>query len=168
MQWRVRGASATTGIDATISVEATTVSEAHAIASKRGMLVESLDPVEIEARAPEMLMQLPDYESRRAAFMQSMEYSELRRESKWIALLGTILLVIGCLFMLVAVGIAAFALFDHLNHDPDPIPPSLVTTAVAACFINAFLFWTASAILRMLGYIGLAVRDIASSTRVKA
>ena len=162
MQYRVRGASATTGIDATITVEAATASDAHAIASKRGMFVEAVDPIEM-AQGSDLITQVPSYQTPR----MRPEYSQLRREAGWTTFLGTILAIIGWVAMGLALVLFAIVVYQHAQHDVNPLPAGDVIVIVPTLIINAFLFWTASAVLRMLGFIGLAVRDIASNTRIR-
>lgn len=166
MKWQVRGASATTGIDATITVEAETDADAWAIASKRGMFVESVERVATSvAPPPSGMTQVPPYQPPRT---RPPEYSELRRESGWITFLGTILAIIGWVSLGLALTLFAIVVYQRTQLDPNPIPAGDVILTVPTLIINAFLFWTASAVLRMLGFIGLAVRDIASNTRIKA
>jgi len=163
MQWRVRGASATTGIDATITVDAETDADAWSIASKRGMFVESVERVaSSDALSPNKAVQVPFHQPPHAA---PIEYSELRREAGWIAFLGIVLAIIGWFSLGLALLLFGIVVYQVVHHEHDP---NLIATAVAmvpTLIVTAFFFWTASAVLRMLGFIGLAVRDIARNTR---
>ena len=158
MQWRIRGASSTTGIDSSTLLEAVDVEQARDFANQRGILVSSIESADASLdliAASTRSVVLPS---------TSVNYPALDNQSRWAASLGTFFNGIGWILLIATTMGAVVALFAHANYAEFISMADLVRWIVTAIVIT-FFFLTAGAILRMLAYIGQAVRDIAINSR---
>lgn len=158
MQRRVRGASATTGIDSNTLVEAADVEQARDFANQRGILVASIEPVDAN------LEQIAHASHSVGTLSRAVHYPSLESQSRWTASLGSFFNFIGIGLLILTTVVTVLVLVERANSGADPIAMALLVQWIIGALVIAFLFFTAGAILRILAYIGQAVRDIAASS----
>lgn len=157
MQWRVRGASATTGIDTNTLIEAADVEQARDFVNQRGILVASIEPV--DANLEQIAVA-----SNSVTVSRAIHYPALEAQSRWTASLGSFFNFIGIALLILTTIVTVLVFVARANSGPDFIAMALLAQWIIGALVIAFLFFTAGAVLRILAHIGLAVRDIASNS----
>lgn len=160
MQWRVRGASATTGIDTNTLIEAADVEQARDFANQRGILVASIEPVDAN------LEQIAYANRNPVTVSRAIQYPALEAQSRWTASLGSFFNFIGIALLILTtiVTLLVFVMRANSGGAVPAIEMAWLAQWIICALVIAFLFFTAGAVLRILAHIGLAVRDIASNS----
>ena len=158
MRWLVEAADSKTGMETEITVEARTEAEAERLARYNGLLVWKVSRVGARP-APLVPYRGPEVAG-------PPQYVQVLRSAAWVRRLSVVVSAVGWIGFVTALGVFSFLCmreaWDNWKSWRAWLLPATVATwrwaaAAAGCVI-------AGAVMRLMGAVALAIRDVARNT----
>jgi len=158
MRWLIEAADSKTGMETEITVEARTEADAERLARYNGLLVWKVSRVGPRP-APLVPYRGPEVAG-------PPQYAQVLRSAAWVRRLSIVVSAVGWVGFVTALGVFSFLCmregWDNWKAWRAWLVPATVATwlwaAAAACCVIA------GAVLRMMGAVALAIRDVARNT----
>lgn len=165
MRWLVEGADAQTGRDVRIVIEAVSAAEAEQKAMDRRVLVSRVTVAPAAAPTPQQSEETDRLVKQRLD--PTPEYDEIVSGASALGVLASLVAGVGWLFVLGGFVFIVIAIGETVNPQVSPVHGVSVVTLVvggAVALGYGVMILLAASLVRMIGSMGLALRDLARNS----